>query len=109
MVRLESWSAVALGVGLLGAMYAIVGALSTTPSRGPLRPCRSLADSLLAQMGGGTLVCVGPGFGLVVEVSALVVTRVGCSVACLIAIGMRLDLGSVHHSRQSGVLGGCGG
>lgn len=79
MVRLESVTTAAPGVGLLGTMYVISGALSTAPSLGPPGPCRSLADFLLAQMGGGTLVCVGLGSwsccrGLVV----------GCDVARLL-------------------------
>lgn len=60
-VWLESVPATALGVSLQGAMYIIVGALSTTPSLGLLGPCHPPADFLLAQMGGGTLVCVALG------------------------------------------------
>lgn len=90
-MRLESWSAAALGMGLLGAMYAIAGALSTTPSLGPPKPCRSLADFLLAQWVAVRWYVLALGLGLIVEVSVLVLTRRGCSEARLIAIGMKLD------------------
>lgn len=46
---LELVSATALGVGLRGAMYTIVGTLSPTPSLGLPKPCRPLADFHLAQ------------------------------------------------------------
>ena len=73
-----SQSASTLGVGLLDAMYTISGALMTVPSLGSLRPCHSLADFLLAEMGGGTLVCVGLGFW-----SCCRSLGIGCDVAGL--------------------------
>lgn len=57
VARLNSVSASTMGVGLLGAMYTITGALSMTPSLGPLRPCRPLADFFLAQWVGYVGLC----------------------------------------------------
>ena len=91
MVRLESMSAPPLCMGLLGTMYAISGALSTTPSLCLPRPYRSFADFLLAQWVSVRWCWLALGLGLVVEVSVLVVTQLGCSESRLSAIGMRLD------------------
>ena len=88
---LESWSADDLDVGLLGAMYSIIGAISTAPSVSLPRPCRSLADFLLAQWVALHWFLVALGLDLLLEVSVLVVTQLGRSEACTIAIGMRLD------------------
>lgn len=101
---------VSLGMGPLGTMYAIFGVLSTTPFLGPPKPSRSLADFPWHIWVVVRWFVLAVGLGLVVEVSALVVTWLGCSVVCLIVFGMRLDYGSLYHSRQGGcVCDGCGG
>ncbi|XP_040243002.2 uncharacterized protein [Aegilops tauschii subsp. strangulata] len=47
VARLTSVSASTMGMGLLGAMYTIAGAVSMMPSLGPPRPCRPPTDFFL--------------------------------------------------------------
>ena len=109
MARLSLVSASTMGMGLLGAMYTIVGVLLIMSSLGPSRSCRPLADFFLAQWVGVHWSVFASSFGLVIEVFGG-----GCDAAWLLC-GLphrhRHEVGLGEASsvvRMVGVFGGCG-